>query len=223
MNMTGIQIWMEKIVEMRLVFLLLALLVFAVVLAVLAVVSYYVACTICKRTEMTGLMRVSVTLNGWPDDTHCKDARRLHLGDFWFSMKDPVNANLEKNERLDRKRTWNEKPLFRRYPVSLLLSRFLEGYRAAGFAEDASAKLLAGLLGKEKFCKSLGYCSYYSGKKGLCIADAWVSRKDSNKNRAVVYQQLVGTDFDTAAFSAAFVEETMAAAETICITLEYRK
>ncbi len=223
MNLTGIQILMEKIVEMRLVFLLLTLLVFCVIMALIAVISYSVACTKSKGTEMTGIMRVSVTLNRWPDDSCCKDSRTLHLGDFWVSMKDPVNVNIPEKDRLNRKLFWNEKPLRRRYPVSLLLNRFLEAYKGAGFEEDASAKLLSGLLEKEKFCRSLGYCSYYDGKKGLCVADAWVFRKETNKDKAVVYQQLDNADFDTVALSNAFGAETLCDAETICVTLEYRK
>lgn len=223
MNLTGIQILMEKIVEMRLVFLLLTLLVFAVVMALIAAITYAVACATSKGTEMTGIMRISVTLNRWPDDSRCKDSRTLHLGDFWVSMKDPVNVNIPEKDRLDRKRFWNEKPLRRRYPVSMLLNRFLEAYKGAGFGEDASAKLLSGLLEKEKFCRSLGYCSYYNGKKGLCVADAWEFRKEANKDKVVVYQQLDNTDFDTSALSAAFGAETLCEAETISVALEYRK
>jgi hypothetical protein len=223
MNMTGIQILMEKIVEMRFLFLLLTLLAFVLVMAVIAAISYMAACTACKGTEMTGMMRVSVTLNKWPDDTRCKDSRALHLGDFWVNMKDPVNVNIAEKDRLDRKRFWNERPLRRRYPVSQLLARFLEAYKAAGFAEDESAKLLAGLLEKDKFCATLGSCCYYNGKKGLYVLDAWESRKEANKNRTVVYQQLDIADFDTAALSAVFSAETLCDAETICVTLEYRK
>lgn len=223
MNLTGIQTLMEKIVEMRLVFLLLALLVFTIVMALIAAFTYAVACTTSKGTEMTGIMRISVTLNQWPDDSRYKDIRPLRLGDFWVGMKDPVNANIPEKDRLDRKRFWNEKPLRRRYPVSQLLERFLEAYKGAGFGEDASAKLLAGLLEKEKFCRSLGYCSFYNGKKGLCVADAWEFRKEPNKDKVVVYQQLDIADFDTGALSTAFGDETLCDAQTICVALEYRK
>lgn len=223
MNLTGIQIMMEKIVEKRFLFLLLTLLVFAVVMAAIVAISYYVACAKSKGTEMTGIMRVSVSLNRWPDADRYEGVQPLHMGDFWISMKDPVNVNIPEKDRLDRKRFWNEKPLRYRYPVSQLLYRFLVAYKGAGFGEDASAKLLSGLLEKEKFCKSLGYCSYYNGEKGLCIADDANFDKQANKDKVVVYQQLDIADFETTKLCDDFGTETLCDAKTICIALEYRK
>lgn len=207
---TTIRVTMEKLIDMPLLFLLVTLLVFLVVIAVIAAISYVIACTKSKRTEMTGIMNVQVSLNDWCDDTRCQGLDSLKLGAFWFSMRDPIHVT---EDRLDRTLTWYEKAFYRQYDVSLFLKRFLVAFEKAGFAEDASAKLLKSLVKDDRFCMELGKCRYLGGKKGLLVKEASAFKKGTEKEKVSVYHEIADNDF---------VAETGCDVQSICITLEYR-
>lgn len=211
MGMMMVRVTMEKIIDMPLVFLLVTVLLFCIVVAIIGTIVYFIACAQSKKTEMTGIMHVGVELNSWYDDSRCKDAVALQLGDFWVGMKDPVSVT---ENRLDKKLDWKEQAFCRQYAVSLLLARFLAAYKSAGFAEDPSAQLLERLLEQERFCRSLGKCTFKNTKKGLAVTDSFACKKHPSKEKVYVYQEIDGT---------AFRDATGCAVETICVTLEYLK
>lgn len=210
MGMTMIRVTMEKIIEIPILFLLVTMLCFLAVMAIIAAISYVVACARSKRTEMTGIIKVRVALNEWSDNTLVKDLDSLKLGEFWFSMKDPIHVT---ENRLDRTLTWYEKAFCRQYDVSLFLKRFLVAYEKAGFAEDASAKLLKALAENDRFCMELGKCRYLSRKKGLLVKDASVFTKGTEKEKVSVYHEIADNEF---------AAETGCDVRSIGITLEYR-
>lgn len=202
---------MEKLIDVPAAFLLVTVLVFLAVVAAIAAVSYSVACTQSKKTEMGGIMQVGVCLNRWLDDSKCKDITTLDFGKFWVSMKDP---DMVSGKRLNPELNWKERAFSRKYDVSILLRRFLAAYKSAGLADDPSAGLLERLLNDEKFCSAMGKCSYRSDKKGLMVVDAYASKKEANRNRVSVYYAIDGS---------AYASATGCDAQTICVTLEYRK
>jgi len=234
-GMTTIRATMEKVIDMPMTFLLVTVLVFCAVIAIIGVIIYVVACAKSKQTEMTGIMRVGVELNTWLDDSQCKGMTALKYGDFWISMIDPAAGT---GNRLNGKLNWKEKALYRQYPVSIFLERFLAAYKSAGLIEDPSAKLLESLLKQERFCKALGKCSYVAqlweglleqksfgralgklkfikNRMGLSVTDSFAYKKEPDKkNKISVYCKIDGGTFRA---------ETGCDAETICVTLEYQR
>ena len=213
MGTTMLWATMEELIDIPVAFLLVTVLVFLVIIAVIGAIVYAISCRSSKGTEMTGIMRVGVTLNAWFDSDKCKDTVPLDYGTFWISMKDPDTLM---GKRLDAKLDWKEKAFPRRYEVSLLLKRFLTAYEGAELGADPSAELLKRLLDKESFCLELGKCSYKNAKKGLAVTGASACKRE-NKGKAAVYHEITDTD------AAAFLAETGCEAKTIRVTLEYRK
>ena len=121
MSTMTIRMTMEKIIDMPIIFVLVTVILFLVVVAVITAVGYTIACAQSKKTEMTGIMRVGVTLNDWYDASQYKDVSVLHYGDFWIGMKDPETVD---GERLDAALNWKEKAFCRQYKVCLMLKRF---------------------------------------------------------------------------------------------------
>lgn len=200
---------MEKLIDMPAVFLLVTVLVFLAVVAALAAGSYVLACSMSKRTEMNGFMRVGVSLNRWIENK--TEGIPLEYGAFWISMEDIPEGDSEKTRktRLAPPLDWMGRMLPRHYAVSALAWRFLKAYQGAGLGDDPSAKLLQQLLEDADFCADLGQCCQLSAKTGLTVTGARESRKHAQGNQVSVYCQIDQ-------------EFLNCAVKTICVTLEYR-
>lgn len=216
MSITAIRMTMEKIIDKPVTFLLLTIGIYLIVLALIAVVGYVIACTRNAKTEMTGVMRVSITLNTWFESGLLQDAVEMDYGSIWIPMKQPAGADGQVLTELN----WKEKAICRRYKVSTMLRRYLTAFKAAGLGEDPSARLLEELLGKETFCDALGDFCYRSRKRGLIVTGTPDAKRGSDKKKARVYCKLDGSSFDVA--TNAYKNATDCDVQTICVSLEYQ-
>ena len=179
MSITAIRMTMEKIIDKPVTFLLLTIGIYLIVLALIAVVGYVIACTRNAKTEMTGVMRVSITLNTWFESGLLQDAVEMDYGSIWIPMKQPAGADGQVLTELN----WKEKAICRRYKVSTMLRRYLTAFKAAGLGEDPSARLLEELLGKETFCDALGDFCYRSSKRGLIVTGTPDAKRAATRKR----------------------------------------
>lgn len=192
--------------------LIFAIGTFAVVALVGGLITYIVACIVNLTTKMGGLMKVSVDLNVWPEDTAEADCPRLSYGTFLICMQDPSEII---EDRLDPKPTLLTAAVCRRYAVSRLLQRFTAALEGAGFREDPSCRLLQRLLDIPDFCSSLGVVFRRNAKKGLQAWTVLSKKEESNPGKLAVYHKVpeaLGEDFCAA---------TGCRVKMICITMEY--
>lgn len=213
MDMEMIRMTVEKSMDKPQIFLAYVTLVFAVVVLIGGIIVYLTACVIQKKTQMTGLVRMRVTLNRWPDDTKESQSPMLYFGSYLIGMQDP--EKIVKN-RLDPKLTGLDAAQCRRYSVSLLLERFRSAFDNAGFAGDPASELLDRMLYDESFCEHLGQISRKSAGRGLTVhADAATKREGSSRDNVSIFYTIPGNLVES------FERELHCDAKMLCVTLEY--
>jgi len=190
-----------------------ALAIFIVIVAAGAAASYAIACGINKKTELTGMVQMGVSLNEWPSNAHDTEGTRLNLGEFIISMRDPESVT---KDRLDPKLTFMQKAYCRRYWVGDLLQRYYENYCSAGLKDDPSGILLRELLKETGFCIELGRIFRRSRKKGLQVyrCECWEQDK-KNINKVSIYLDIPESLADT------YWATAGCKAKKFCITLRY--
>lgn len=176
-------------------------------------IGFFVACAVNKRTKMTGLITVGLTLNDWPEDTGHEQITKLSCGEFLVSMQDPDQVI---TDRLDAKPKWYRKAACRQYEVRLLLSRFCAEFEAAGFGEDPVMLLLDTLLRDDMFYNRLGTISRRNAKTGLRHwGEAEHRANGTNPDKIAVYLDIPEGKAN------AYTERTQCNVRNLCITLEY--
>ena len=216
MDMEAIRRTMETIIDKPATFLFLTVGVYLIVLALIAMAGYVIACTQNAKTEMTGTMRVGVSLNTWFESGLLQDGFEMEYGSFWIPMKQPTGADGQAPAELN----WKKKAVCRRYKVSTMLRRYLTAFKSAGLGEDPSARLLEELLGKDAFCDALGDFCFRSSKRGLTVAGTPDAKRGSDKKKVRVYCKLDGSAFEAA--KNAYRNATECDVQTICVSLEYQ-
>lgn len=213
MNMNLIRSYVESAVDTPILFFGYVMCVFLILVAVGCLITYWAACAVNQKTQMTELMQVSVALNRWPEGADGDGSTMLSLGSYLICMQDP--AGIGKN-RLDPKLSGLALANCRQYRVSVLLNRFHSAFNGAGFLMDPASRLLDTLLYDEHFCEQLGWISRKNARKGLRVQTAGVSRKEgSSEDKVSVYYEIPGN------LAAHFESETHCNARTLCVTLEY--
>lgn len=186
---------------------------FVLLTLLVGLIAYYVACAVNKRTEMTGLVTVGLTLNDWPEDTGHEQSTKLSCGEFLVSMQDSDQVI---TDRLDAKPKWYQKAACRQYEVRLLLSRFCAEFEAAGFVEDPVVLLLNMLLRDDVFYNRLGTISRRNAGTGLQHrGEAEHRANGSNPDKIAVYLDIPEGKGNV------YTERTQCNVKNLCITLEY--
>ncbi|HBK26504.1 MAG TPA: hypothetical protein DDY90_07295 [Clostridiales bacterium] len=214
--MEAIRRTMETIIDKPVTFLFLTVGVYLIVLALIAVAGYVIACTQNAKTEMTGTMRVGISLNMWFESGLLQDGVEMEYGSLWIPMKQPTGADGLAPAELN----WKEKAACRRYKVSTMLRRYLTAFKATGLCEDPSARLLEKLLEKDAFCDALGSFCFRGSKSGLTVVGTPDAKRGSDKKKVRVYCKLDGSAFE--AVKTAYRNATECDVQTICVSLEYQ-
>lgn len=188
------------------------LVVFGAMILVGAVITYVIACKINQKTEISGFMRVSVSLNN-PQSADKNEEVRLDYGEFLIGMQD-VPGKVQ--YLFSPKRNWLEKASRRMYATSLFLQRFGQAFENAGGQEDAGCKLLKELLGSESFCADLGAIYRRNPKDGLRLYGTADHKKyGTRSDKLTVYKALPEMAAER------FRQATNCSAKSISITMEY--
>lgn len=213
MNLMMIGNKIRDLSETPLLLLLCTLGLFLFIVLVCAATVYIIASRVNRNTTMTGLMKVSVALNVWPDEKAEKNCPKLNFGTYLVSMQDPAQIS---EMRLDPRLNWFQKAFRRQYAVSALLERFCRSYESAGFGDDPSCAMLYQLLDAGFFCHSLGTVSRSSSKAGLVFHGQAVCKKDpKNTDKLELFLDIPESIGD------AFNRSTSCDLKKVCITLEY--
>lgn len=176
-----------------------------------SIIAYLVLCAVNKNTEMSGIIRMKLTLNDTPKGKSC-GSERLEYDEFLIAMKDMDGAEHILKPQLN----WMQKMFSRRYSVSTLLYRYCDAMNVAGSGDDPARLLILELLKDDAFCRDMGLISFRGSRSGLRTAESLITERNlTSTNTVSIYRMIPEIP------AGEFRQYTGCTAEMLCVRMEY--